>query len=73
MVKIFRLQAGFKCLKKSARDVSLHQMKIRFLILRLFLNRTAKDWLSLKVVTIGLDVDFETWKKTFLDSFREIG
>lgn len=42
--------------KEFARcQVTLDEDKI--LILRLFLDRTAKDWFSSKVVTIGLDVD----------------
>ncbi|KAK2578585.1 hypothetical protein KPH14_000919 [Odynerus spinipes] len=43
----------------------------KILILRLFLDGTAKDWFSSKVITIGLD--FDTWEKAFLDSFRETG
>ena len=71
--KNFPIANWFQTFEKECARCQITSDENKILILRLFLSGTAKDWFSSKVITIGLDGDFETWKKTFLDSFRETG
>lgn len=43
----------------------------KILILRLFLDGIAKGWFASKLILLGLDNSFETWKNNFLNSFCE--
>lgn len=52
-------------------QITLDENKI--LILRLFLEGTAKDWYASRVMSLGLDESFNRWRKCMLESFRETG
>lgn len=69
--KNFPSTSWFQTFEKECERCQITSDEDKILTLRLFLDGTAKDWFSSKVITIGLDVDFDTWKKSFLDSFRE--
>jgi len=71
--KNFSITSWFQIFEKECTRCQVTADEEKILILRLFLDGTAKDWFSSKVITIGLDADFETWKKIILDSFRETG
>ncbi|KYN03200.1 hypothetical protein ALC62_05962 [Cyphomyrmex costatus] len=71
--KNFVITSWFQMFEKECARCQITSDEDKILILRLFLDGIAKDWFSSKVVTIGLDAEFQTWKKIFLDSFREIG
>lgn len=71
--KNFPMESWFQTFKKECARCQVTSDEDKILILRLFLDGTAKDWFSSKVITIGLDANFETWEKIFLDSFRETG
>lgn len=71
--KNFPIENWFKTFEKECARCQVISDEDKILILRLFLDGTAKNWFSSKIVTIGLDVEFETWRKVILDSFRETG
>lgn len=55
--KNFPIASWFQMFEKECARCQVTLDEDKILILRLFLDRTAKDWFSSKVVTIGLDVD----------------
>ncbi|XP_076301773.1 uncharacterized protein LOC143219848 [Lasioglossum baleicum] len=71
--KNFPITSWFQMFEAECTRCQVTSDQDKILILRLFLDGTAKDWFSSKVVTIGLDVEFEIWRTIFLDSFRETG
>lgn len=63
----------FQTFEKECERCQVTSDEDKILILRLYLDGTAKNWYASKVITIGLQEDFDTWKKSFLNSFRETG
>lgn len=66
----FPIASWFQTFEKECTQC---QIEDKILILRLFMDGTAKDWFASKIVTLGLNVNFEVWKKSFFDSFHETG
>lgn len=69
--KNFPVTSWFQTFEKECERCHIVSDEDKILILRLFFDGTAKDWFASKIITIGLDKNFDVWKKTFLDSFRE--
>lgn len=58
--------------EKECKRCKLASDEDKILILRLFLEGTAKDWYATSLITLGIEESFDTWK-SMLDNFRETG
>lgn len=67
--KNFPIADWFYMFEKECERCQVMLDEDKVLILRLFLEGTAKDWYSSKVMALGLDESFDIWKKTILESF----